>query len=415
MDAVSPTPDLNPRHPRARRRNGLPLSLTLIFLAFVLSTPRAEAQIEDLLQINTLTAEQAGGCYPGTAGDDSTMFVRLVPGGSQCDTLDLNNNLCLTRRESALGDGANGRVVSFGDMALLRPAVYADGSVVFFPNNLDLCVMVSNDFQNEACYNLPPTFFVHNIAVEPQGTLLGLIPRDLNNINVPANAIQLFQIGAFPSLALAATYQFASPLLYPESLDLMTRGPWIAFDGASSLLPGADWGIYLVDRFTSGLHTLIPPVAGYQLRNPVFGQTSDDVIAFDAVDTTTGQTTVLTANLMTGEVRKIAEIAFGAGIPSFNGDDTKLVFNREDATVFSTISLRERSLSSDRITPVGPEQPHLSNGGYATVYRRGSFDASATPCPEPGVAIGLSFSILGLALLSQRRSSRTDFFQEDFE
>ena len=365
----------------------------------------AHAQVENQVQINTLTSAQAGGCYPGTAGTDSTMFVRASPAFVGCDTQDINPNFCLARREFA-GDGANGAIVSFSDMALLRPGVTGDGDVVFFVNNLDLCVMASNQTQQDACYGLPSSTFVHGIAVEPQGNEIAAIPRDLFNISNPANAIQIAQVGTFPTLTLLNSFSLISPTIYPETLDFMTRGSWIVFDASSSPTTGGAWGLYLIHRNTGQVLTLAPPVLGYELRNPVFGQTSDDVIAFDAVSTTTGFATVLTADLLTGAVRKIADLSTSAGVPSFNGDDTKLVFTREDATVFSGASLRERALAADRITPAGPEQAHLSDGGYGTVYRRGTLDDTATPCPEPSAGLGLAASAAFLWLL-RRRSART--------
>lgn len=375
-----------------------------LWAAVFLQSAVVHAQIEDLVAINTLTPAASGGCYPGTTGTDATMFIRAYPGAQGCNLFNLNPDLCLARKEFP-ADGANGRAVSFSDMDQLRPSVYGDGSVVFFANNIDLCVMLTSSFQQEACYSLPPSFFVHSIAVQPQGTLLGMVPRDLNNIDVPANAIQIFSIGNYPSLPLLATYQFNNPLIFPDSIDFMARGAWILFDASTTQAVGGQWGLYLVNASTQQLHLLAPPVPGYELRNPVFGQTSDDVIAFEAVNTSTGSSTILTADLLTGEVRNIAEIGITTGIPTFNGDDTAIIFNREDAGAFSTVSLRRRTLLVDRITPFGPETLHIENGGYATIYRRGTFDSSALSCPEPTAIAGLVPSVLALATLARRRRS----------
>ncbi len=388
-----------------RNRCDLGASWTFrLLLAVVAFAPAAHGQIENMIEIQTLSAADAGGCYVGASGSDATMFIRAAPGGTTCDFGDLNPNFCLHRREFP-ADGADGAAVSFSDMALLRPTLQGDGEVVWFVNNLDLCVMFSNQVQQDACYMLPPTFFVNSVAVQPQGALLGMVPRDLFNINVPANAIQVFGIGSFPSLTLLATLQFTNPLVYPETLDFMTRGSWIVFDASTTPTAGGAWGLYLVNRVTGAFRTLAAPVAGYELRNPVFGQTSDDVIAFDAIDTSTGQATVLTADIVSGAVRKVAELATPMGVPTFNGDDSALVFNREDASVFSTVSLRERPLSADRITPTGSETAHVANGGYATIYRRGAFDDSAVACPEPGMVTGLAISLLWMRL-APRRSGR---------
>ena len=140
------------------------LLLLLVVVTLLSLTRPGQAQVENLVQINTLAPAQAGGCYPGTAGTDSTMFVRASPAFVGCDTQDINPNFCLARREFA-GDGANGTIVSFSDMALLPPSVTGAGDVVFFVNNLDLCVMLSDQTQQDACYMLPPSTFVHAMAL----------------------------------------------------------------------------------------------------------------------------------------------------------------------------------------------------------------------------------------------------------
>lgn len=387
-----------------RARTMAPLSITLFLVAAGAFVPEvARAQVETLITINTLAENEAGGCYVGNVASDATLFIRAEPGLSGCDPSDPFDDFCLARREFA-SDGANGRSVSFGDMALTRPTVTGDGSFTLFVRNLDLCLMATDQLQQDICYDLPGPngFFVNAIGVEPRGQLLGVVPRDLSNINVPVNALQVFALGPFPGITLLATYPFLDPLIFPETVDLMSNGEWILFDASDSQLPGGTWALYLLNRNTGELRTLAPAIAGYQLRNPVFGQTSDDVIAFDAVSTTGGDSAVLTANLLTGDVRKIADIATPGGVPSFNGDDTKIVFNREDPGVFSTVSLRERALAGDRLTPIGAEAPHLSNGGFATIYRRGAFDDTAVPFPEPAIAGGLAIAMT--MLLGLRRS-----------
>lgn len=378
-----------------------------LVLALGLATS-AQAQVENLITINTLAGNEAGGCYVGsTATDDATMFIRAEPGLAGCDVSDPFDDFCLARREFA-GDGQNGQSVSFSDMALARPTVIGDGSVTLYVNNLDLCLMATDQFQQDICYNLPgPTgFFIHSIGVEPRGVLLGVVPRDLNNVNLPVNALQVFGLGTFPGIQLLATYPFINPLIFPETVDLMNNGEWIVFDASDSQAAGGNWALYLINRNTAELRTLAPAIAGYELRNPVFGQTSDDVIAFDAVSTTGGPSAVLTANIVTGAVRKVADITTPGGVPTFNGDDTRIIFNREDAGVFSTVSLRERALANDRITPVGAEAAHLTNGGYATIYRRGTFDDTPVPCPEPG--FGGALAVASLALVGLRRTGGDD-------
>lgn len=358
--------------------------ITIATLLFVAAP--VFAQVAALVQVNTLQPAQSGGCFVGTAGSDATLFLRLMPGSTGCDTGDFNPNLCLTRLETP-GDQPDGSIVSFGDSSLLRPSVTGDGSVALFSRNIDLCLMSTGTAQQDICYNLPPTWYVHSATVNPQGDRIVMVPRDLNNINVPANAIHFFAAGPFPQLQLLNTWQFFNPVIYPESVDPMTGGDWILFDASTSPFVGFGvWGLYLVNKTSGALHTLVAPIAGYELRNPSFAQTSDDVIVFDAYETATGINTVLSANIVSGEVREIAQTAV-FGVPGFTGDDGAVVFNREDAGTMSTISLRRVAVGADRITPLGAESGVVTNGGYGVVYRRGTFDPSAVACQAaiPGI------------------------------
>lgn len=182
------------------------------------------------------------------------------------------------------------------------------------------------------------------------------------------------------------TYQFFAPVVYPESVDFMGKGEWAIFDGSDSPFAGGIWALYVLNLNTGQLRTLLAPVAGYELRNPAFAQTSDEVITFDAFETSTGINSVMTANIVTGEVREIAQTAV-FGVPGFSGDDSALIFNREDAAAFSTISLRRRGLAADRITAIGAEGAWIGNAGYGVIYRRGTFDTTAVACQLaiPGV------------------------------
>ena len=361
----------------------MPERCRLILVVLLAALP-ASAQVAGLVNVNTLQPNQTGGCFVGTPGTDATLFLRLTPGGVGCDFSDLNNNLCLVREEPP-GDPAGGTIVSFGDSSLLRPSVTGDGAIGVFSRNIDLCLLPTANAQQDICYQLPPTFFTHAATVNPQGTAIVLIPRDLNNINVPANAIQRFAVGPFPQLQLTDTWQFFNPLIFPESVDPMTKGDWILFEASDTPALGGNWGLYLVNTISGALHTLVAPIAGYDLRNPAFAQTSDEVIVFDAFETATGINTVLTANIVTGQVREIAQTAV-FGVPGFNGDDSAII-NREDAGVLSTISLRRRGVAADRISPLGAEQAHIADAGYGVVYRRGALDTTTVACAAavPGV------------------------------
>ncbi len=399
-------------------RRGL-AGLALAGAALVSSPGPTTAQsIVDLIQVNTLTAAEAGGCYVGPTGPtEATAFVRLEPPDVGCRASDpINPNICISRREFA-SDGPNGTAITFQGATYRRHSMSADGEFIWFMYALDLCVLPSDidvtvpppQREEETCYELNNSSgtnrtFVFSAAVSPRGDEVGVIPG--SSVFSPANAIQV-RATQLPTLPLTASYSFIQPLLYPFTLDFMTNGDWIVFDASSTSSGSGTWGIYLIRRSDRTLHTLVPPIAGYELRNPAFAQTSDDRIAFDALELATGTVTILTADLLTGDVREIATTDQIYGNPSFTTDDGALVYNQNDPAEYSLVSLRSRPLDTDGITPTGPEQPWIDGGAFPMVYRRGIFFTTPIPCPEPGLGTGIAAAVAAVGVLGRRRMRRS--------
>ena len=84
---------------------------------------------------------------------------------------------------------------------------------------------------------------------------------------------------------------------------------------------------------------VVPPLFDATFDFPALGQTSDDFIAFDALDTATNVSTVYTGNLVTGDVAAIDTVAGFEGVPSFTGDDLALVYAQPAANATGSVAL----------------------------------------------------------------------------
>jgi hypothetical protein len=98
-------------------------------------------------------------------------------------------------------------------------------------------------------------------------------------------------------------------------------------------------------------------------------------MVFDAQDMNRITNVVFAANLLTGELSRVATTSI-QGYPSYTGDDGAVVFNELDTSVVSSSSLDIQPLAADRLEPVGARTRWLNDGRVPEVYRRGAWDGT---------------------------------------
>lgn len=77
-------------------------------------------------------------------------------------------------------------------------------------------------------------------------------------------------------------------------------------------------------------------------------------------------------NLATGQVAEVTTPEGGSTKPTFTGDDSALVFTRDDPSALTAASLWRLPLRDDHLAAAGEAQPWLSDALLGTVYRRGA-------------------------------------------
>ncbi len=345
--------------------------------------------------------------FPGTAGSDSTLFVRVHP-----DT----EARFLGRREVP-SDSANGAFLSAFDVKAARPAVLGDGSEAIFVDSIDgLCFIPTDGSETEFCdENL--SGLVSSVAISPDGHLFGFVLLDPVSGD-PENEIYVFDaretppkdLSVFSIEAPAIDASTIASILFADQMDFSADGRMMIFDALTQvdfLGSGSGaaavrvWTIYALDLSSGTIFTIVPPERGIDIGYPALAQTSDVHLVFDVVDQVTGNGAVLAGNLDSGALATIADLAgtpaFPAfGIPSYTGSDEAVIFAYADATS-SGVSLARQGVATDRITPSGAPTAWLADADFGVIYRRGVF----VPEPSPTWLVASAWS--ALAILARRR------------
>jgi len=304
--------------------------------------------------------------FPGNDGADSLVFLRNVSGDA-----------VLGRLEAAQGDPAAG-VPLASPAAVRRPAVNGAGTVAAVVSaDEDLCLVRTIDGLVN-CLKAPGT--VHSVAMSPDGQHFGFV---LNLApGTPDNLIRVVDINDTNS---AQTFPLRAPqldgggldtVLYADTMDFTADNRFLVYDAFNQISVAGDnpvtlWSIYALDVQNDQTLVLIPPTPGVDIGNPALSQTSDNFLAFDAFDQTSGNSTVTAANLTTGALKPIGVVTGDIGIPSYTGDDAAIVYAVADATPTGA-SLVRQPVEADRITASGSAAGVMSDAKFGVVYRRGT-------------------------------------------
>ena len=309
---------------------------------------------------------------PSVRGPDSTLFVYR----------DVLGQFRLGRREAAQGDGEQGVQLAEDIVVRARPSVSRDGNLAVFVNaENDLCFIATNG-TGQQCLESPDP--VAAAAMSPDGRLFGVIL--LNELGNPDNTITILNVETgeqrtFLLTPFAHTVPVPDTLPYASTINFTVDGQWLIYDALSVATVSGDedylgqrgqWSLYALDLQTGMGFPLIPPERGAHYAFPALSQTSDNFLTFDMFDETRNQSTVYTAKLWTGEMKKIATVEGGFGVPGFTGDDDDkaLVFSQRDPSVSTGFSLVRQPLKADRLSKEGEPSIWLKNAEMGVIYRR---------------------------------------------
>jgi Zn-dependent metalloprotease len=332
------------------------------------------AQAFDAIEIHDTSPTPPPTPIPVIAGADSTLFLFQDSEGWQ-----------LGRRETAFGDSAGGRyLLSNKPVAYERISVNGSGTFAAFVSaDNDFC-LINTDGTDLACLGMPDTF--SSVALSPSARTAALVLLDSSGN--PDNRITLIDIstGSSQTVVLKAGATDAGnidTILYADVMAFDFGKSRLFYDAATQLAASDGskstvWSLYALDISSGATLSVVPPLAGVDVANPVLGHVRNDLLTFDAHDTVSKNSTIYVLNLTTSKLQAIGQTIRGYGFPSFTGDDSAIVYSRYDAAASSLSSLWRQALASDRMTPSGAPTMWLSDGDVATIYRRGSYASGTT-------------------------------------
>ncbi|WNJ20773.1 M4 family metallopeptidase [Pontibacter sp. G13] len=226
-----------------------------------------------------------------------------------------------------------------------------------------------------------------NVAISKDGLRLAAVS------NLIDTSIYVFNLAASP--ITATQYILFNPttapgdnssggVLYADAISWDLTGEFILYDAFNQYNnptgPNLEyWDVGFLhawdpetDDFGDGsilkLFTNLPE--GVNLGNAVFSQNAFDNIAFDFFDVNSGEISVLSANVNTGEIGTIFANNQVLGYPSFSVEDNACYFDARDNQGSDVLGVQP--LSEDRLQGVGDASIVIGNARWGVGYADGS-------------------------------------------
>lgn len=305
----------------------------------------------------------------------------------------------LGRREDALGDPQQGVQLSQNSIyRWSRPSVTGDGTLAVFVNaQNDMSLIPTDGSASESNLGYPGQ--VHSVAVAPDGKHFGFVFQDA--YGHPENRITYIDDSNTGNskviylVAPATEGSSVNTILYADTMCLSPDNHYIVYDALNELQlsDGSTtevWSIYAYDLRTGDTLTLAHPIPGLDVGNPALGHTRNTLITFEAADQTTGLSTVLAADLLTGALHTIGTVDNEYAFPCYSGDDLAIAYSQVDASANSGTSLFWQPLQPDHTSANGSGTNWVYDAALGFVYRRGTY---THPAPQANVDLNVTVSV----------------------
>jgi Zn-dependent metalloprotease len=319
------------------------------------------------------------------SGDDSAVFIYY--------DIELGDYY-LAAYETSKG-GANW--LSYYPVSPQRPSVSGDGALVFFVNAYYDACFIATDPQagsKESCLGFYDT--ISSVSMSPDQQLYGFVLMDA--AGEPTNEITIVDLrggGKTRTFTLSAPGtegESVNTVRFADAMDFTSDNRYLIYD-AFNVLTMPDntqigvWSIYALDLVTEQIIALTPPVRDFEVGYPAVSQTTNHIITFEVVDDATHNSTIITMNLLDGNVTPVGQVDDSWGIPGYTGDDAAVVYTKRDSSTYTGFSLYRQALQADRQTPAATPPtlvfPAGAYGGaYGVVFRRGTYSP-----PVPNISV----------------------------
>ncbi len=319
-----------------------------------------------------------------TTPDPSPVPTISAPDSTLCLNWD-GTGYRLIRREAGQGDSNNGLFLgTVKYLAHERVSVSGDGSFAVFVTQDNDYGVINTDGTSVEIGGNPG--LVHSLAMTPDGRKLALILLDA--FGNPGNQIQLIDLAtsAVQTIKLYATANDGKPqdiIDHADVLDFTSDGRTLIYDAyaETSTASGgkfSGWTLYALDLATTNISTLLQLNADFDFGNPAVGKTKNNLITFEAIERSTGISSIFAADIANGTLGYIGQagIAGSVGYPDFTGDDRAIIFSQRDLSQPTSYDLVQQPLAADGITTSGTPTAWFLNCDVVSMYRRGAFVGS---------------------------------------
>lgn len=335
---------------------------------------RKVAEAFDAVEIFAAPSAPAPSPTPVVQGSDSTLFIYF-------DSFYFD--YVVGRRETAQGDGNYG-VALAGPTRLARPSVLGDGSVAVFVDSTYDLAAVNTGSGLEQRLGFPGQ--VHSVAASPNGQLYAFVLRDPLT-GQPGNQITVLDLvnNTNRTFKLVAPVVDGAPVdnvLNADAMVFSTDSRFLIYDAVSQIhFRGVGaverWSLFAIDLASEQTAVIVPPLEHMNTGNPAMGRAGNRFLTFDAEDTRTTNSTIMNLDLFSGDMAAVGTNAFGLGYPCFTGDESAVIYAKEDASALWTgTSLVKQPLASNRLTPVGSPTLWVQDAPIGVIYRRGTYVSS---------------------------------------
>lgn len=226
-----------------------------------------------------------------------------------------------------------------------------------------------------------------NVAVSKDGNRLAAVTQFIDT------SIYIFDYSQDPSpftqyiLYNPTTAQggvTSGGVLFADAVEWDYGGEYLMYDAQNQILPGPGssdtlsyWDVgflrawnFSSDDFGDGniskLFSSLP--AGINVAEAVFAKNSPFIIAFDVIDQNENQIDVRAANIETGDVGVLSADNGVLGIPTFFGDDSKVLITE---MINGTSSISEISLQADKINASSTPAELIAGATWPVYYSFG--------------------------------------------
>ncbi len=245
-----------------------------------------------------------------------------------------------------------------------KPSIVDNGAVAVFVTSQNQIKGIGLSEPYEEFLIDPNYSDYDNIAVSKDGSRLAIVTTDIDS------AIWVYDYG----MGQWAKFHLYNPtftpgvvtenVLYADAIEWDYTGQYLFYDAYNKMqnASGDDidyWDLSIIRIWDNGSNSWgdgkIEKVfsnlpEGVSVGNPSLSKNSPYILAFDYLDSNTGETNVMAANLETGDVGLVFENAI-LGYPNYSKNDDKIIFSANDNSGGEVIA--EIGLQSNKILPSG--------------------------------------------------------------